>query len=95
MGESVGGTVRPTRYATDQSGGGRGIRTPGGVTPTVVFKTTAFNRSAIPPQEGQSIAIPGQASTSEGRAWDRDNRLCVLASNQDGFHLMPKSAIRC
>ena len=31
------------------SGGGRGIRTPGGREPTVVFKTTALVRSAIPP----------------------------------------------
>ncbi len=30
-------------------GGGRGIRTPGEVSPTVVFKTTALVRSAIPP----------------------------------------------
>ena len=30
-------------------GGGRGIRTPGGREPTVVFKTTALVRSAIPP----------------------------------------------
>ena len=31
------------------SGGGRGIRTPGTVSRTVVFKTTRFNRSRIPP----------------------------------------------
>jgi hypothetical protein len=29
--------------------GGRGIRTPGGVTPTTVFKTAGFNHSPIPP----------------------------------------------
>ena len=33
----------------NQSGGGRGIRTPGAVSGTVVFKTTRFNRSRIPP----------------------------------------------
>src|SRR5579871_1550150 len=33
----------------DKSGGGRGIRTPGTVSGTVVFKTTAIDRSAIPP----------------------------------------------
>src|SRR6266851_10140380 len=33
----------------NQSGGGRGIRTPGTVSGTVVFKTTRFNRSRIPP----------------------------------------------
>ena len=31
------------------SGGGRGIRTPGDISATVVFKTTALDRSAIPP----------------------------------------------
>lgn len=31
------------------SGGGRGIRTPERVTPLTVFKTAAFNHSAIPP----------------------------------------------
>ena len=31
------------------SGGGRGIRTPEWVPPLTVFKTAAFNRSAIPP----------------------------------------------
>src|SRR5437667_5654264 len=31
------------------TGGGRGIRTPGTVSRTVVFKTTRFNRSRIPP----------------------------------------------
>jgi hypothetical protein len=31
------------------SGGGRGIRTPGGREPTAVFKTAALDRSAIPP----------------------------------------------
>ena len=30
-------------------GGGRGIRTPGTVSGTVVFKTTRFNHSRIPP----------------------------------------------
>ena len=31
-------------------GGGRGIRTPGRLAPTTVFKTVAINHSAIPPQ---------------------------------------------
>src|SRR4051812_8468575 len=30
-------------------GGGGGIRTPGGLAPTAVFKTAALNRSATPP----------------------------------------------
>src|SRR5579863_482073 len=31
------------------AGGGRGIRTPGRVSPSTVFKTAALNHSAIPP----------------------------------------------
>ena len=31
------------------SGGGSGIRTPEGLAPLLVFKTSAFNRSANPP----------------------------------------------
>ena len=34
------------------SGGGRGIRTPGTVSRTAVFKTACFNHSHIPPQHG-------------------------------------------
>jgi len=37
------------------SGGGRGIRTPGTVSRTAVFKTACFNRSHIPPREYQSF----------------------------------------
>ncbi len=33
-----------------KTGGGGGIRTHGRVTPTTIFKTVAFNRSATPPQ---------------------------------------------
>ncbi len=35
---------------TESVGGGRGIRTPERVTPLTVFKTAAFNHSAIPPK---------------------------------------------
>ena len=38
-----------------RSGGGRGIRTPGRVTPSTVFKTAALNRSAIPPFSSYAI----------------------------------------
>jgi hypothetical protein len=37
------------RVTVRVAGGGRGIRTPGTVSGTVVFKTTRFNRSRIPP----------------------------------------------
>src|ERR1035441_9320790 len=33
------------------AGGGRGIRTPGTLSSTAVFKTACFNRSHIPPHE--------------------------------------------
>ena len=33
------------------NGGGRGIRTPGTLSGTTVFKTAGINRSPIPPQE--------------------------------------------
>ena len=36
--------------AKTRHGGGRGIRTPGGLSPTTVFKTAALNRSASPPR---------------------------------------------
>jgi hypothetical protein len=41
---------RRRRYAGRVSFGGRGIRTPGTVTRSVVFKTTAIDHSAIPPR---------------------------------------------
>ena len=42
------------RYGAVLRGGGRGIRTPERVTPLTVFKTAAFNHSAIPP----SLILP-------------------------------------
>ena len=39
------------------NGGGRGIRTPGTVSRTVVFKTTRFNRSRIPPQLSERLSF--------------------------------------
>ena len=34
------------------NGGGRGIRTPGTLSGTTVFKTAGINRSPIPPRQG-------------------------------------------
>ena len=65
----AGGRTRPG-YATSprcsmterstarsqNAGGGRGIRTPGDITATVVFKTTAIVRSAIPPLLARAVA---------------------------------------
>ncbi len=36
-------------YALQKNGGGAGIRTPGTLSGTAVFKTAAINRSATPP----------------------------------------------
>ncbi len=46
LGETVSGGFGEEPANT---GGGRGIRTPERVTPLTVFKTAAFNHSAIPP----------------------------------------------
>ena len=44
------------------SGGEKGIRTPGGVAPTTVFKTAAFDHSAISPSE----ILPQQYKDKQG-----------------------------
>ncbi len=41
-----------------EHGGGGGIRTHGRVTPTTVFKTAAFNRSATPPARATMLPEP-------------------------------------
>ena len=38
-------------------GGGGEIRTLGGLSPSLVFKTSAFNHSATPPRQGQNLTI--------------------------------------
>src|SRR5581483_4153021 len=43
-----------------RTGGGRGIRTPGTVSRTAVFKTARFNRSRIPPRVGNSFSLQHQ-----------------------------------
>jgi hypothetical protein len=43
------------RYKQKKSGGGREIRTPGTVSRTVVFKTTRFNHSRIPPSNSLQV----------------------------------------
>jgi hypothetical protein len=44
----------PCNSLYQSNGGGRGIRTPGTVTGSVVFKTTAIDHSAIPPHRKQA-----------------------------------------
>src|SRR3954471_1258442 len=41
---------RPAKLPNEVNGGGRGIRTPGTLSGTAVFKTACFNRSHIPPR---------------------------------------------
>src|SRR5579864_7892088 len=68
-------------------GGGRGIRTPGTVSRTAVFKTARFNRSLIPPQRWlsvyQRVATETAALTSDfalrSRARCRVVRLNAIA----------------
>jgi outer membrane protein insertion porin family len=50
------------------SGGGRGIRTPERVTPLTVFKTAAFNHSAIPPPTILADATSVSVSTPKPAA---------------------------
>ena len=38
-----------------RTGGGGEIRTLGGLSPSLVFKTSAFNHSATPPRHGQNL----------------------------------------
>ena len=49
-------------------GGGGEIRTLGRLSPSLVFKTSAFNRSATPPRQGQNLTLkltPVQWTSSE------------------------------
>lgn len=52
----------PTNFTESytSSGGGGGIRTPGDITATVVFKTTALDRSATPPGKPSILATENQ-----------------------------------
>ena len=43
-------SLRWMNLQLEKSGGGRGIRTPGTVSRTAVFKTARFNHSRIPPR---------------------------------------------
>jgi hypothetical protein len=62
-------------------GGGRGIRTPGTLSSTAVFKTACFNRSHIPPHEEkvrhsyckagdvQAVSASNGANVLSGASW--------------------------
>ena len=49
------------------SNGGEGIRTPGGLAPTPVFKTGALNRSATPPAF-RTLKLPALAINFNARS---------------------------
>ena len=61
---SDAGSRQPTERR--EVGGGRGIRTPGTLSGTVVFKTTAIDHSAIPPRRTlcQNRAVSRESSRS-------------------------------
>ena len=48
--ETAGQRGARSEYAREIAGGGRGIRTPGTLSGSTVFKTAALNHSAIPPR---------------------------------------------
>ena len=56
-------------------GGGRGIRTPGGLAAPAVFKTAPFNRSGIPPRADSRITAPIWPGHSRCRSGDADASL--------------------
>jgi hypothetical protein len=51
---SLTGLAQPKPPKAAKAGGGRGIRTPGAVSRTAVFKTACFNHSHIPPRRATS-----------------------------------------
>ena len=52
-------------------GGGRGIRTPGTLSGTTVFKTVGINRSPIPPLEG-TARLSSQSPGANAMPWSRE-----------------------
>jgi hypothetical protein len=82
-------------------GGGRGIRTPGTLSSTAVFKTACFNRSHIPPREQniqvrQVYRIPAIGNSVDGScyiSWTSPRtvgRFCRLTAELDEAEL-PKT----
>jgi nucleoside-diphosphate-sugar epimerase len=66
-------------------GGGRGIRTPGTLSGTAVFKTACFNHSHIPPLEVlHSLPAP------YARGSNRDPRFCHVSDLADAHVLSLK-----
>src|SRR5687768_15554258 len=59
---------QPSPELRAKAGGGRGIRTPGTVSRSTVFKTAALNRSAIPPRGGDRGALVMVADRTDATA---------------------------
>ena len=65
-------------------GGGRGIRTPGTLPGTVVFKTTAIDHSAIPPAFARAFRLP--STSFGGHVASVHHSTCLGAAGpQDSF----------
>ena len=71
-GVTQAGSLRPTSQR--EVGGGRGIRTPGTLPGTAVFKTAAIDHSAIPPR--RTMAGHERDVTARGPQPFQCNRLC-------------------
>ena len=72
------------------NGGGRGIRTPGTLSGTTVFKTVCFNRSHIPPREVRTIVYQQfLCGASQGQTRARSKTLEIAAQairGSSAFH---------
>jgi hypothetical protein len=77
--ESIRTPIALSRPRSRERGGGRGIRTPGALAGTPVFKTGAFDRSAIPPRAGEgSIRVGhGRGHGSRRRAQMQGRKGCT------------------
>ena len=88
-------TLDDRRQALKQFGGGRGIRTPGTLPGTVVFKTTAIDHSAIPPRRDSGLIprmsrehrtpLPASVTVSVTNGTARDDTGCVVGARIRGF----------
>ncbi len=55
------------QYNCKDNGRGGGIRTPDGLAPMLVFKTSAFNHSATPPQKNDDLVDTGYSFSKTKR----------------------------
>ena len=70
------------RSIEQRTGGGRGIRTPGDIAATVVFKTTAFVRSAIPPNKPAIDSGPACAARMRRKHCNACRRSCQIFARE-------------